>query len=106
MSYWSIFERNLVGLADFAASNANGWPTGSISIKKSNLGELYETGGLFGAIHPVSIKKSKLGIYETGGLLTGGLFRSSQWVSIKKIATGPVGHPMELRGCKMGPSHY
>jgi len=50
-----------VGLADFAASNANGWPTGSISIKKSNLGELYETGGLFGAIHPVSIKKSKLG---------------------------------------------
>ena len=31
-------------------------PTGS--IKKSKLGE---TGGLFRAIHPVSIKKSKLG---------------------------------------------
>ena len=61
MSYWSIFERNLVGLADFAGSNSNGWPTGPVSIKKSKLGELYETGGLFRAIHPVSIKKTKLG---------------------------------------------
>ena len=60
MSYWSIFERNLVGLANFVGSNSNGWPTGSVSIKKSKLGELYETGGLFRAIHPVSIKKSKL----------------------------------------------
>ena len=58
MSYCSIFERNLVGLADSAGSNSNGWPTGSGSIKKSKLGE---TGGLFRAIHPVSIKKSKLG---------------------------------------------
>ena len=50
-----------MGLADFAASKSNGWPTGSVSIKISKLGELHETGGLFGAIHPVSIKKSKLG---------------------------------------------
>ena len=28
--------------------------------QKSKLGELYEAGGLFCAVHPVSIKKSKL----------------------------------------------
>ena len=54
-------------VADFAGSNSNGWPTGPVSIKKSKLEELYETGSLFRAIHPVSIdhpvsiKKSKLG---------------------------------------------
>ena len=55
-----------MGLADFAGSNSNGWPTGPVSIKKNrNWGEIYETGhetgGLFRAIHPVSIKKSKMG---------------------------------------------
>ena len=43
MSYWSIFERNLVGLADFAVSNSNGWPTGPVSIKKSRNWENYTT---------------------------------------------------------------
>ena len=38
MGYWSFSERNIVGLADFAGSNSNGWPTGPISIKKSKLG--------------------------------------------------------------------
>ena len=47
MSYWSIFERNLVGSTDFVGSKSNGWPTGPVSIKKSKLGELHETGGLF-----------------------------------------------------------
>ena len=60
MSCWSIFERKLAGLADFAGSKSNGWPTGPVSIKKSKLGELYKTGGLFRAIHPVLIKKTKL----------------------------------------------
>ena len=40
MSYWSIFERNLliVGLVDFAGSNSNGWPTSPVSIKKIKTG--------------------------------------------------------------------
>ena len=54
-----------MGLVDFAGSNSNGWPTDPISIKKSKLGEFYETGGLFRAIHPVSTKKSKLGQLAT-----------------------------------------
>ena len=61
MSCWSVFERNPVGLADFVCSNSNEWPTGPASMKKSKLGELFETDGLFRAIHPVSIKRSKLG---------------------------------------------
>ena len=60
-SYWSIFERNLVGFADFAGSNSNGWPIGPVSIKESKLVKLYDTGGLFHAIHPVSIKKIETG---------------------------------------------
>ena len=61
MSYWSILKRNLVGLADFAGSNSNGWPIGPVSIKESKLVKLYDTGGLFRAIHPVSIKKIETG---------------------------------------------
>ena len=30
MSYWSVFERDLVGLDDFAGSNSNRWPTGPV----------------------------------------------------------------------------
>ena len=62
LTYWSIFERNLliVGLADFEGSNSNGWPTGPVLIKQSKLGEIYEAGDLFRAIHPFSIEKSKL----------------------------------------------
>ena len=55
MSYWSIFERSPAGLADFAGSNSNGWLAGPVSIKKkTKLSELYETGGVFRATHPVS----------------------------------------------------
>ena len=51
----------VVGLGDFAGPESDGWPTGPISIEKSKLREVYETGGQFRAIHPVSIKKRKLG---------------------------------------------
>ena len=40
---------------EFAGLNANGWPAGPVSINKSKLGELYDTGGLFHIILPVSI---------------------------------------------------
>ena len=51
----------VVRLADFAGSNSNGWPTGPVSIEKSNLGEVYETGGLFRAIHLVSASWPSVG---------------------------------------------
>ena len=55
MSYWSIFERDPVGLDDFACSKfqrmAN-WP---------KQGELHETGRLFRILLPGSIFRSKLG---------------------------------------------
>ena len=37
--YWSILEMNLMilGLADFAGSNANGWLNDPVSIKKMKL---------------------------------------------------------------------
>ena len=62
-----------MGLADFAGSNSNGWLTGPVSIKKWEQGELYETGGLFRATHPVSIKE---------------------------IETEPVGHPWNFEPAK------
>ena len=40
LSYRLTFEGNLVALADFACSNSNGWATGPVSIKISNLGQL------------------------------------------------------------------
>ena len=70
-----------MGLADFADSNSNGWPTGPVSTKNRNW-ENYmkrETSGLFRAVHPVLIEK---------------------------IETGPVGHRLQLRACKIDQSHY
>ena len=64
MSYWSIFERNLVELVDFAGSNFDGWPTGP--VKKSKLDELY----LVRNRRPVSCNSP----------------------CFDKIETGPVGH--------------
>ena len=62
MSHWSIFERNLMVLADFAGSNSNVWPTVPSFDQKIETGIIiYETGGRFRAIHLVSIKNSKLG---------------------------------------------
>ena len=54
------FREESSGIGRFCRLEFNGWPTGSVSIKKSKLGEIYETGGLCRAIHPVSIEKTKL----------------------------------------------
>ena len=60
MSYWSIFERNLEGMADFAGSKfqrmAN-WPSFDFLIET---GWIAKTGRLFCIILPVSIFLSKL----------------------------------------------
>ena len=84
-----------MGLADFASSNSNGWPTGPVSIKKSKLGEFYS-----------HIKLKNVSCeYDR-------IIRNRQPVSCnsrrfdKKNENGPVGHPLELRACKIGQSHY
>ena len=71
MSYWSIFERNLVGLADFAGSNSNGWPTGPVSTFDRNSVNCTRS--------PVSYNSPSFDFLSE---------------------TGPVGHPLKFEPAK------